>query len=103
MHRKLHERLKDLRIAAGYAAPASFLEAAARMGHGYITYQRYSALERGDVEPKSREIMTICSTLGITTDMLLIGDRDVVVISGLGHKGRKALLRIADEIRNLEQ
>lgn len=103
MHRKLHERLRDLRVNAGYATQKSFLARAEKKAGLSIPYHRYSAIERGDLNPDPQEIVGICEALGVTTDMLLIGDRDVVVVGGLGHRGRKALLRIADEIRNLEQ
>ena len=102
MHRKLHQRLRDLRLSAGFKTQKHFLAYASRKGHAF-SERRYGQLERDEATPRVDEVITLCRLLSVPTDALLIGEGDIVVISGLGVKGRKALLRIADEIRKLEQ
>lgn len=102
MNRPLHQRLRDLRLTAGFKTGKHFVAYMTRRGYA-IDEQRYRALERGDAAPRVNEVVMICRVLGVPTDALLVGDTNIVVITGLNPKSRKALLRIADEIRNLEQ
>lgn len=110
MPKQLHERLRDLRLAGGFRTKKHFLAYAARRygaqdekAYREIAERRYGRIERGELLPRVDEVIAICWLLSVPTDALLIDHSDTVVVGGLGDQGRKALLRIADEIRKLEQ
>ena len=102
MPKRLHHRLKELRVKLGFRTLKPFLAFAERKGHTF-TVRRYGAIERGESQPDLDEVVALSAVFGVTTDALLKGNDSTIVIGGLGDKGRKALLRIADEIRSLEQ
>lgn len=104
MH-NFHKRLREWRLSAGYKTQKSFLAGAERRGFGSIPYFRYNAIERGVLDPSIEEISTICKTLGVTADALLLGlDREQTIEVGeLSTKSRRVILRIVEMIKELER
>lgn len=104
MQSKLHVRLREWRIRAGYKSQKSFLAGAERMGYGRILYHRYSAIERGELDPGIQELKIICRTLGVSADALLFEQVDpLIVVSGLTPRSRRIILRIVEMIKELER
>lgn len=102
MHRKLHQRLRDLRLAAGFRTQKHFVAYAHRRGQ-HINERRYGQLERGEVKLQVGDVVTFCGVLNLSADALLFADDSAVVVTGLGERGKKSLMRIVDEIRFLER
>ena len=68
---KFNERLKMLRLGAGYSSAERF---AKKIGMKPMTYRTY---ERGTRQPTLQSLVTICEGLGITPNHLFYLDKDV--------------------------
>lgn len=76
MRQAPNERLRELREKR-FRTRKLFCSYAQKYGYS-INVRRYSAIERGDVDPGLNEIVIICRAMHISADSWLFGYQDVI-------------------------
>ncbi len=78
MRRTPHVRLRELREKKGYQTKKSFCAHARRYGYK-LDLRRYGGIERGHIEPRIEEVITICKAMEISADSWLFGYQQEIV------------------------